>query len=57
MTFKYASTIDLEAIAEFCRGIKQSSQKEASILTAIMAVNVLLRQDVSTIVSYACTNC
>lgn len=47
VTFKYASTIDLEAVAQFCRGIKQSSQVEASMLTPIMAVNVLLRQDVS----------
>jgi hypothetical protein len=47
VTFKYASTIDLQAIAKFCLGEKQSTQVEEKMLTAIMAVNVLLRQDVS----------
>jgi hypothetical protein len=46
VTFKYASDINLEAVAEFCRGKKQSTQVEQSMLTAIMAVNVLLRDDV-----------
>lgn len=48
VTFKYASTIDLEAVRRFSEGKKQSTQVEAGMLTAIMAVNVLLRQDVST---------
>ncbi|KAJ9127275.1 hypothetical protein QFC24_001513 [Naganishia onofrii] len=47
VTIKYASDIDLEAVIEFCRGKKQATQVEATMLTAIMAVNVLLRQDVS----------
>lgn len=46
VTFKYASEINLEAVAEFCRGKKQSTQVEASMLTAVMAINVLLRDDV-----------
>ncbi|KAJ9093914.1 hypothetical protein QFC19_008146 [Naganishia cerealis] len=45
VTFKYASKIELESVINFCRGQKQSSQVEETMLTAIMAVNVLLRQD------------
>lgn len=44
---KHASTIDLEAIAAFCRGEKQAVEVLNTMLTAIMAINVLIRQDVS----------
>ncbi|KAI5451380.1 Protein argonaute [Naganishia albida] len=47
VTMKHASTIDLEAIAAFCRGEKQSVEVMQTMLTAIMAINVLIRQDPS----------
>lgn len=47
VVMKHASTIDLETIAAFCRGDKQATQVLEKMLTAIMAVNVLIRQDVS----------
>ncbi|KAJ9122250.1 hypothetical protein QFC22_001670 [Naganishia vaughanmartiniae] len=45
VTLKYASVIDLESVIEFCRGKKQATQVEEMMLTAIMSINVLLRQD------------
>ncbi len=47
VVIKHVASIDLEALAAFCRGERQSTQAEAMMLTALMSVNVLLRDDVS----------
>jgi eukaryotic translation initiation factor 2C len=47
IAIQHANVIDLEAIAKFCRAERQSTQVENAMLTAIMSVNVLLRQEVS----------
>ncbi|KAJ9121617.1 hypothetical protein QFC22_002237 [Naganishia vaughanmartiniae] len=48
VAIKHVAHIELEAIAKFCRGERQATQTESMMLTAIMATNVLLRQEPST---------
>lgn len=47
VAIKHVAHIELEAIAKFCRGERQATQTESMMLTAIMATNVLLRQEPS----------
>ncbi|KAJ9098337.1 hypothetical protein QFC19_006461 [Naganishia cerealis] len=47
VAIKHVAIIDLDAVAKFCRGERQATQTESMMLTAVMAINVLLRQEPS----------
>ncbi|ORY31025.1 putative Argonaute-like protein [Naematelia encephala] len=45
VVFTYAQTIDLNTIVDYCKGVKQTEMTKEVMLTAVMACNVLFRQD------------